>query len=243
MASIETNNRSVENLQSLISSFNPRVASPECWRCFGTGTRFIELPNGGRATKLCICRKRAGARKLLEKVPPIFGKPKLSRLKPRLDLHPSQARIIEHVQKHPLDSYLLTGRNGTGKSHIAWAMYRNAIAQGRGIVFCVVRDLLAEFRRVEMDAEARARINAETLRAQANHWTLFLDEFDKARPSEFASEQLFNLLDAAKSFQHQLVVTSNFSVEQLRAHWGRIDQVWGNSILNRLQDCHVVEMF
>jgi DNA replication protein DnaC len=72
---------------------------------------------------------------------------------------------------------------------------------------------------------------------------LFLDEFEKARPTEFASEMLFNLLDAARNFNHQLVITSNLDPEKLRAHWSRIDEIWGNSIMARLWDCHRVELF
>jgi hypothetical protein len=33
------------------------------------------------------------------------------------------------------------------------------------------------------------------------------------------------------------------NVNDLRAHWSRIDEIWGNSIMTRLQDCHQVEMF
>ena len=181
-------------------------------------------------------------------IPPVFGTPKLSRLQPRADLHPTQVSAINFIRLHPDDSYVFTGRNRTGKSHIAWAIYRHAVAQRRPAVACTVRDVLADFRRVEVgvpDGEVlkSPRVTADDLRRGGKPWLLFFDEFEKARPSEFASEQLFNLLDAARSFNHQLVITSNFTAEQLTAHWGRIDSVWGNSIMTRLQDCNQVEMF
>lgn len=161
------------------------------------------------------------------------------------------------MQARPNDSFLFLGKNGTGKSHIAWALYRHAIAKRRPAIACPVRDLIADFRRVEVgvpDGEVMKspRITSDELKrsrmwksngAPVKPWLLFLDEFEKARPSEFAAEQLFNVLDAARSFNHQLVITSNFKVDQLRAHWGRIDPIWGNSILTRLQDCHQVELF
>jgi len=178
----------------------------------------------------------------------VFGSPKLSRLHPRQDLHSAQASIITFVRSHPADSFLFLGRNGVGKSHFAWALYRNAIAQRRPAIACTVRDLLHEYRRVEIgvpDGEIlkSPRVTAADLRKQGRLWFLLLDEFEKARPSEFAAEQLFNLLDAAKSFNHQLVITSNFDADALRKHWSRIDAIWGNSIMTRLQDCHQVEMF
>lgn len=87
------------------------------------------------------------------------------------------------------------------------------------------------------------RVVSVDLKRAQKPWLLFFDEFEKARPSEFAAEQLFNVLDAAKSFNHQIVVTSNFTAKQMRDHWGRIDAIWGNSIMTRLEFCHQVEMF
>lgn len=192
--------------------------------------------------------RRKQAKSQLAVVPPVFNNPRLSRLRPRSDLHPAQVSAITHVRANPNDSYLFVGKNGTGKSHIAWALYRHAIASRRPAVTCTVRDLLAEFRRVEVgvpDGETlkSPRITAETLRKPGRSWFVFLDEFEKARPSEFASEQLFNLLDAAKSFNHQIVVTSNMNVNGLHNHWSRVDPIWGNSILTRLEFCNQVEFF
>jgi DNA replication protein DnaC len=181
-------------------------------------------------------------------VPPAFNRPKLSRLKARPDLHPDQERVIAFVKAHADDSFLFTGKNGSGKSHIAWALYRQAIAGRRAAVACPVRDLLADFRRVEMGVPSwevlkSPRVTSDDLRRSRRPYLLFLDEFEKARPSEFAAEQLFNVLDAARSFNHQMVVTTNFTAGGLRDHWGRLDLVWGNSIMTRLEDCHLVEMF
>lgn len=199
------------------------------------------------AAKNCLCALRKAAKAQLSAIPPIFGNPKVSQLKARKDLHPSQASAIALVKAHPGDSFLFTGRNGTGKSHLGWAIYRYAVAARRPLVACPVRDLIAEFRRLEtgaFDEGWMPKVNKERLRQRTTKpWLLFLDEFEKARPSEFASEMLFNVLDAAKSFNHQIVVTSNFTARQLRDHWGRIDATWGNSIMTRLEFCHQVEFF
>jgi len=201
---------------------------------------------GKTASENCLCVRRKLNRAQLAIIPPVFGMPRLMRLRPRVDLHPNQAAAIEIVQSNPNGSYLFTGNNGTGKSHLAWAIFRYVISKRRPAVACTVRDLLYEYRRVEVGVPEgeilkSPRVTAENLRKPGKSWLLFLDEFEKARPSEFASEQLFNLLDAAKSFGHQLVITSNFNPEKLRAHWGRIDEVWGNSIMTRLWDCHHIE--
>lgn len=215
----------------------------------GEYVRELSVKTAGRsvASEHCLCVRRRSALTQLALIPPVFGTPRLRRLKPRSDLHRNQAAAIKMVQANPSDSYLFTGSNGTGKSHIAWALYRHALANGRPAIAVSVRDLLDEFRRMDLSMKEgdlwTPRIRAIDLRRQGKSWFLFLDEFEKARPSEFASEQLFNLLDAAKSFNHQIVVTSNFDAEKLRSHWGRIDEVWGNSIMTRLWDCNRVEFF
>jgi DNA replication protein DnaC len=195
----------------------------------------------------CICVRRQIQRAQLAVIPPYFGKPRLMRLKPYSHLHKDQAKVIQFVKQHPNDSYLFTGANGTGKTHICWAIYRYVLASRRPTFTTTVRDMLAAFRRMELSMKEGdlwlPRVRAVDLRKPGKPWLLFFDEFEKARPSEFAAEQLFNLLDAARSFNHQILVTSNFTAKHLRDHWGRIDQVWGNSILTRLQDCHLVEFF
>jgi DNA replication protein DnaC len=188
-------------------------------------------------------------RSYLAHIPSQYENVRLSRLKPRPDLHSRQAQIIAGIQAHPDDSYLLIGRNRTGKSHIGWALYRHAVAKRRRVVACLLRDLLHEFRNFEMglvdkdDKIIEPRVTADKLRQKEQRWTLLLDEFEKARPSEFAAEMLFSVLDAATSFKHQVIVISNFNVEQLVDHWGRIDIIWGTSIMRRLEECNVANFF
>lgn len=232
-----------ETVARAISNSSQNRSSVRCWRCLDVG---VVLKDGFAHNCLCVRRKLTKAH--LAAIPPIFNRPKLSTMRPRPDLHPAQASVITFVRAHPNDSYLLCGKNGTGKSHIAWAIYRHCLAQRRVAVACTVRDLLAEYRRVEVGVSEgetlkSPRVSAHDLRRSSKPWLLFLDEFEKARPSEFASEQLFSLLDAARAFNHQIVVTSNLSADRLREHWSRIDEIWGNSILTRLEGCHNVELF
>jgi DNA replication protein DnaC len=103
-----------------------------------------------------------------------------------------------------------------------------------------------DFRRLELgvaDGETLKppRVSVEALRRPHNRWFLFLDEFEKARPTEFAAEQLFGLLDAAMSFKHQLIITSNLKTDELRQHWSRASEVYGTSIMTRVQMCILID--
>jgi DNA replication protein DnaC len=169
---------------------------------------------------------------------------------PNSNRHPQQAVIIAELKRHPDRSYLFCGENGSGKTHFAWALYRHSLSKGRRVVGCSVRELLEDYRKAAINgkgeeevASFRPRVLPADLRVKGQEWTIFLDEFEKARPSEFASEVLFELIDAAYQFQHQLIVTTNFTVEKLITHWGRLDEVWGKSIVRRLEGCVIIEMF
>jgi DNA replication protein DnaC len=147
---------------------------------------------------------------------------------------------------------LLVGVNGTGKTHVACALYRHAIAKRRKVVYVPVREMLEEYRKWEFpkmsdDGQAeyfKPRVTPDDLRIlNGPKWTLVLEEFDKARASEYAAEQLFNLIDVAVSFEHQLIVTSNYDVERLQAHWSKMNETYGPSIVRRLTACTLVKMF
>jgi DNA replication protein DnaC len=140
------------------------------------------------------------------------------------------------------------GSNGTGKTHIAWALYRHAVVSGRTSIGCLLSELIDSYKTWELanDEEklkARPLILPDDLKVNGKRYTLFLDEFEKARATEFTSETLFRLLNAIRDFGHQLIVTSNKNWEGLLDRWSKIDDVYGNSIMMRLKDCHLVEMF
>lgn len=143
---------------------------------------------------------------------------------------------------------MFLGKNRSGKTHISWAIYRHAVYQNRPATACLLRDLLADFRRVEVGVSAdetlrSPRVSSNDLRGSKKRWLILLQEFEKARPTAFSAEMLFDLLDTARDYKHQVVITSNFNPKQLRDHWGTIDPVWGNSIMTRLQDCHEINFF
>ncbi len=204
----------------------------------GMVTVFVDgISKGARK---CECRVRRSIERGLALVPQEFGAPKLMELKPRQDLHPAQATAIAYMKEHPEESYLLCGDNGTGKTFLGYALYLHALFAGRRVVAMTVQELLSQYKRMEMHeagpkGEAfRAAVVVDDLRQNHTRFTLFLDEFEKARATEFTCEMLYALIDAAYAFGHQLIVTSNMNVNSLINRWGRIDEVYGRSIGRRL---------
>lgn len=74
-------------------------------------------------------------------------------------------------------------------------------------------------------------------------YTIFLDEFDKVNTTEFTSRKLFELLNAVRDFEHQLLITSNREWAELRSVWSRVDEMYGDSIMKRIEQCELIEMF
>lgn len=153
--------------------------------------------------------------------------------------------MLASIRANPEASYLLFGRNGSGKSLFGWLVYRAAVEAKRCVVGISVSELLLQFRRCEVEGIAPV-VDSDSLQDRHRRWLLFLDEFEKARPSEFAAESLFRLLDTAYNYGHQVVITSNLKPGELQAHWSRATEQYGPSILRRLfelKDAVRVEMF
>lgn len=112
---------------------------------------------------------------------------------------------------------------------------------------CLLWELLADFRRAEVPIEGETiqtpRVTSFMLKRAKRPWFLLFQEFEKATPSEFASRMLFDLLDTARDYGHQIVITSNMKANALTTHWSRIDKVYGESIMTRLQGCTEINFF
>lgn len=196
----------------------------------------------------CICKRRARFRSFRASIPPEFRAANLARLKPRLDKHPGQAEITQAVREFPFGSYVFCGRNRAGKSHIGWCLARNSYLSGYRVVASNLSVLLDEYRACERQEEDRPApkplVVSGDLVVRGVRYCLFLQEFDKPRPTQYAAERLFDLIDTAFTYQHQLIITCNLSTKELRAHWSEHGSRYGNGIVSRIVErCDEVNMF
>jgi DNA replication protein DnaC len=216
-----------------------------CETCSDTGMEVID----GYA-RFCKCRLAKIRASRLSKIPPQFAQHKLATLEPNVNLHPMQAEIVPFIKANPEHSYLLAGRFGCGKSLMMWLLYRNAIKQTpRKVVVCTLAELLAEFRSfiqssMNNETPRMPSLCAAELRQTETPYSIFLDDIDKARPTEYAAEQFFEIVNAIYEFQHQLVVTTNLRIKELSDHFDRADERFGGAIVRRLTaNAKCVEMF
>jgi hypothetical protein len=239
---VENRRALTESGLRLIVSDRQQSSAPrfECGVCRDVGLVTVGDDGQPCPARRCECRLRRIVERGLAAIPRTFGVPRLDSLEPRPDLHPDQPAVVEHMKANPSDSYLFAGDNGTGKTHLAYALYVHALHAGRTCRALTVQSLLAEYKRMEMGESGEngqpfvAQVTPENLQSPSSRWTLLLDEFEKARVSEFTSEMLFALLDSAWKYGHQLIVTTNMPLGRLMDRWSRIDEVYGRSIVKRL---------
>ena len=200
----------------------------------------------GEGVKQCECLRLKILRRSLDKIPAIYSRLSLDTIQPDAAKHPLQADVIATMRAHSESSFAFFGRNGCGKSLFGWLLYRKAIEAGRSAFGLPLSELLAQYRTFEKDNDKLADVMPSDLRQNKRRYLIFLDEIEKARPSEFAGEMLFRLIDAAYSFDHQLIVTTNTTAEKLSAHWSENGDTYGASIVRRIlemEDGYEVPMF
>lgn len=219
-----------------------RLFEPACATCGDLG--WIVEP--GRGARACACREQ---KRVAERLAALnrryarFAEFDLYGLRPRTDLHPKQAALIPAAQADPGRSWLLFGGTGSGKTLLGYCLAKLAIEQGRPVVAVTLAELLEQYRAQARGGDQLPAIDAETLREGKGRHLIFIDEIDKARPTEFAAEKFFQLANAIYDTGQQVVVASNLDKAALVGHWERASggesgegSQYGAPILRRLAE-------
>ena len=184
----------------------------------------------------CGCLRERIRDRALGRIPPVYRPLRLATIEPDANRHALQPAIISAMRITPQKSFAFYGANGCGKTLFSWLLYRDAVDRNQMAVGLTLAVLLEQFRAYERDPDKLADIMPFDLRQDSRKYFVFLDELDKARPSEFSAEMLFLLMDAIVNYGHQVVVTSNLLPCDLSAHWSRNGDTYGPSILRRIRE-------
>jgi hypothetical protein len=201
--------------------------------CEGTGWILIE----GKGVKECGCRIRTKTIRKLERIPPEYEHLRIESVAPDLKRHPRQSFVWQTVKKHPDLCYLLCGQPGAGKSAVLWALYARAAEQNRPAVAMSLSELIEDFRRAETASygdEYMPKLHPSKLQTRSDRWFVGIDDFHVGRPTRFAGEMIYRLLDAAYSYRHQLVVTAQLDRRKLEQDWAEAGVGYGQAIMRRV---------
>ena len=127
-----------------------------------------------------------------------------------------------------------SGLPGRGKTYAASAAVREAVAYGFSAKLITAKALLDQIK-AEYDGG-----NRSTLDFAAGYDLLALDDLGVERPTEWAMETLSDLIDKRVSAGLPTIVTSNYSLGELRERWGGMP---GMRLASRLAGaCERIEM-
>lgn len=123
---------------------------------------------------------------------------------------------------------LLSGTVGTGKTHIAAAVANRLMQKGCPVMFGTSANLLAQIKAGWKDDS-----DGEVVRKMCRIDLLVIDDFGKeysrknADGWSWAQEQFFNVINSRYENYMPMVITTNFSMEQLK-------DIHGEAIVSRL---------
>lgn len=110
------------------------------------------------------------------------------------------------------DNLYLWGNTGSGKSHLAYAIARKFLDQGKTVQLFIPPDLMRLFRKKEAieELEAMNRINSADV--------LVIDDLGVGKATEFANQILYEIVHKRiMDMKNGLVVTSNLSIKEFAA--------------------------
>jgi DNA replication protein DnaC len=214
----------------------------DCSECAGTGVQVVPNGRGGHHARICSCADRArqldrlGSRDREVRIDSLavcydptkcFSPPDLQR------------QIIETLRANPDDSFAFFGPSGYAKTTYLAALWHRAVTEskGHGCFYQQTRDLVRELRSYEFDKEDAPYVCRQVVRETvAKHLRprVFLDEFDKVSPTDFARNSIHELVDelyqlaVGTTTGVQLVLATNLDRDEFMA-------VWGANILRRIE--------
>lgn len=148
-------------------------------------------------------------------------------------------KLINGIEKKGL---ILTGNNGTGKTHLACSIANELIKNGIPIIYGTLINLLAELRN-SYDIDNNIS-EIEIIKLYENVDLLIIDDLGKEKPSEWGLEKLFTIINSRYENNLPVIITTNYNqnslVQRLSVN-GEIETA--KSIISRLYEmCYLVKM-
>ena len=111
---------------------------------------------------------------------------------------------------------VLSGRRGTGKTHLAVAIAIYAMKHGQQAIFRLVNELLNEIRRAVAENSDYYGVIQKFKEVPC----LVLDDFGKEKTTDFGLDALYDIVDYRYRNELQTIITTNaLTIEEL-ASWG-----------------------
>lgn len=140
-------------------------------------------------------------------------------------------------------SLFIAGDIGTGKTYLASCLSADLIRRKVQVRWCNVGDVL---RTIRSSFDRKNMTEEDTIKLFTSPRVLVLDDLGKERPTEWALEQLFSIINTRYDAAKPLIVTTNYGGADLVKRLipkGETDDTTARAIVDRLREmCIVVKL-
>ena len=177
-----------------------------CQDCFGTGSVIKEV-----GAVLCDCRRTKGPRYLEQaEIPPRYTECSFQSYKPK---HDSQTRALMYAStlanQYPVEKGLLfLGSVGTGKTHLATSALKSIVLRDNQGLFVEFGSLL---KKIQQSYDSNTKTTEWSVLSRVTTCpVLVLDELGASRPTDWARDILYQVVNVRYNRKLLTLMTSNF---------------------------------
>jgi DNA replication protein DnaC len=198
------------------------IAASSCPKCGGTGFLIVEGATLSGA-KPCDCRAEGRAGRLQERaqIPPLyrgtsfenFSVPGPENPMARRDLTGILIAVKKFANEFPNESrpgLLLSGKPGTGKTHLAVAAMRQIVEKGYECLFCDYQTLLNSIKSGYDPSSNSA--DKEAYRAALDAEVLVVDDLGAHRVTDWVDDTVTSIITHRCNQRKALIATTNLPI-------------------------------
>lgn len=137
------------------------------------------------------------------------------------------AKDFDEISQDKKNGVFITGECGVGKSHLAFATANYLIKKGHSVIAMTMIDLLLK---IKSSFNGGKQTEEEILKIYEDCDLLIIDDLGKEKPTEWALQMIYSIVDRRYNALKPIVVTTNFNAEEL------IKKLGDNSIANAIVD-------
>ena len=125
----------------------------------------------------------------------------------------------------------ICGECGVGKSHLAFATANSLIEKGNSVIAMTMIDLLLKIKS-SFNAYNDKMTEEQILKIYTDCALLVIDDLGKEKPTEWALQMIYSVIDRRYNALKPIIVTTNFTASELVKRFG--DSSIGHAIVDRL---------
>ncbi len=141
--------------------------------------------------------------------------------------------FAEHKERG--DGLYLSGGFGTGKTHLAAAICHEVIKQGYQPIFGTMITLLERIK-ATYNSGAAEKTEWQIIDHYINCDLLIIDDLGKERPTGWALEKLYGIINARYEDCRPIVITANYGISQIEKRLAGDNAETAGAIVSRLYE-------